>query len=532
MSYIINKNIFFTGLLTVFIMVSLSLAGSVAAVAKTPDSFADMTEALLPTVVNISTTQKVKVSQNNNRRQVMPFGSFPEGSPFNELFDELFKMPFNGMENEPEMFKKFREFGQKEFKREFGNKENGDLEENYKEYNRPNSLGSGFIIDAKKGYVVTNNHVIEGADNVKVTLYDDTVLDAEIIGRDEKTDLAVLKVDTDHPLTAVSWGSSDQSRVGDWVLAIGNPFGLGGTVTAGIISARQRDINAGPYDDFIQTDASINRGNSGGPMFNVAGEVIGINTAIYSTTGGSVGIGFAIPSTMAKSVVKQLIEFGRTRRGWLGVRIQSVTDEIAQSLGLDKARGALVSSTVKESPAEKAGVKTGDVIILFDGRDIESVRTLPRIVAETDISSDVTMTVWRDGKKKKIAVRIGDLEMAEDLEREEKEEPDTAEKETPISDTQLSDLGLSVATLSHDLRKDFKIADDVDGVVITAIDKSSEAGRKRLKIGDVILQANQQEVTRASQLESIIAKGKKEGKKNALLLIYQEGASRFVALSY
>ncbi len=530
MSYIINKNIFFSGLLTVLIAFSFS----VSAFAKTPDSFADMTEALLPTVVNISTTQIVKVRKNNNRPQVMPFGSFPEGSPFNDLFDELFKMPFNGMENEPELFKKFREFGQKEYNREFGNNEgseSGDLGENFKEYNRPNSLGSGFIIDAKKGYVVTNNHVVEGADNVKVTLYDDTVLDAEIIGRDEKTDLAVLKVNADHPLTAISWGSSDQSRVGDWVLAIGNPFGLGGTVTAGIISARQRDINAGPYDDFIQTDASINRGNSGGPMFNVAGEVIGVNTAIYSTTGGSVGIGFAIPSSMAKSVVKQLIEFGRTRRGWLGVRIQSVTDEIAQSLGLDKVRGALVSSTVKDSPAEKAGVQAGDVIISFDGRDIESVRTLPRIVAEADISSDVNMTVWRDGKDKKVSVRIGDLEMAEDLEREEKEEP-KKQQDQKVTQTELSDLGLSVATLSKSLRETYKIADDVDGVVITAIDTTSEAGRKRLKVGDAILQANQEKVKTANQLKDIVTKGKKDGKKNALLLIYQEGASRFVALSY
>src|SRR5690606_38601045 len=275
------------------------------------------------------------------------------------------------------------------------------------------SLGSGFVVDAENGYIVTNNHVVRDADEVRVTFHNDETVEAEVIGRDEKTDLAVLKVATDTKLTQVKFGDSDALRVGDWVVAIGNPFGLGGTVTAGIVSARGRDIGQGPYDDFIQTDASINRGNSGGPLFNLDGDVIGINTAIFSQSGGSVGIGFAISSKLASSVATQLREFGRTRRGWLGVRIQQVTDEIAESLGLDTARGALVADVTPDGPAKASGIQAGDVILKFAGQDVSEMRELPRIVAETEVGKTVSVAVWRDGKVQEFTAKLGELEAAE-----------------------------------------------------------------------------------------------------------------------
>ena len=286
------------------------------------------------------------------------------------------------------------------------------------------SLGSGFIIDPA-GYVVTNNHVIADADEITVILHDDTNLKAEVIGRDTKTDIALLKVKTDKPLSAVTWGDSDAARVGDWVLAIGNPFGLGGSVTAGILSARQRDINSGPYDDFLQTDASINRGNSGGPMFNMDGQVIGINTAIYSPSGGSIGIGFAIPSNLAKAVVAELqSETDHTvHRGWLGVRIQAVTDEIAESLGLDKARGALIASVSDNGPAQAAGIQAGDVVLSFDGREVTDMRRLPRLVAETPVGKTVPVTVWRKRKENTLQVKIGRLEESDQQQASAQEPP-------------------------------------------------------------------------------------------------------------
>ena len=337
-----------------------------------PGSFADLAEKLLPSVVNISSTQK---AVDPGDFPEMPH--FPPGSPFEDFFEEFMERRGEGMPLIP-----------------------------------PASLGSGFIIDAEKGYVVTNYHVIKDADQVRITLHDDTTLDAEIVGRDEKTDLAVLQVKPTKPLTAVPFGDSDKLRVGDWILAIGNPFGLGGTVTAGIISARQRDIQSGPYDDYIQTDASINRGNSGGPMFDLEGNVIGINTAIFSPSGGSVGIGFAIPSSLAKPVIMQLIEFGKTRRGWLGVRIQNVTDEIAESLGLSETTGALIASVTATGPAEVAGLQAGDIILEFDGKPINAMRTLPRAVAETPIGKKVKLTYWLDGKKAETSVAIGEMEKA------------------------------------------------------------------------------------------------------------------------
>jgi serine protease Do len=395
-------------------------------------------------------------------------------------------------------------------------------------------LGSGFVIDAQNGYIVTNNHVIADADEVKITLFDDRVLNAEIIGRDEKTDLAVLKVDPKEAkeanLIPVPFGNSDTMRVGDWVIAIGNPFGLGGTVTAGIISARQRDINAGPYDDFIQTDASINRGNSGGPMFNLKGEVIGINTAIYSPSGGSVGIGFAIPSSMAQPILDQLIKFGRTRRGWLGVRIQNVTDDIADSLGIEKAKGALVASVTKDGPAEKAGLKAGDVILEFDSKEVTAMRSLPRIVAETDIDKDVPIKIWRDGRPKTVTAKIGELEEAE--------KKGILENDTVVSGEgdargyKIKNLDVSAANLDDALRQEFGISPDIAGVVITHIEDGSDAAQKGLRPGDVIIEVNQNPVLTPEEVNELVQNARRSGRSSALFLINREGDMRFVALRF
>ena len=342
-----------------------------------PQSFADLAEKLLPAVVNISTTQTVESRRGPDVPQL------PPGSPFEDFFKDFF---------------------------EERNRQNGGP----RQPRRAQSLGSGFIIDPS-GIVVTNNHVIAEADEVKVRLQDDEEFDAEVLGRDPKTDIAVLKIDPKgRDLPFVEFGDSDALRVGDWVVAIGNPFGLGGTVTAGIVSARGRDIRQGPYDDFIQTDASINKGNSGGPLFDLDGKVIGVNTAIFSQTGGSVGIGFAVSARLAGPVVDQLIEqFDVTRRGWLGVRIQSVDEDIARSLGLEEATGALVADVTDGGPAKAAGIEPGDVILSFNNQAVESMRMLPRIVAETRIGIDVPVEVWRKGAKKLVTAKIGELEKAE-----------------------------------------------------------------------------------------------------------------------
>ncbi|MCB9990553.1 MAG: DegQ family serine endoprotease [Rhodospirillales bacterium] len=454
-----------------------------------PAGFADLAERLLPSVVNISSTQKpVEVEDFPD----MPH--FPPGSPFEDFFEEFMGRRGHGMPSIP-----------------------------------PASLGSGFIIDAQNGYVVTNNHVVKDADEVRVTFHDDATVEAEVVGRDEKTDLAVLKIDTKHKMTAATFGDSDKMRVGDWIVAIGNPFGLGGTVTAGIVSAQQRDINAGPYDDFIQTDASINRGNSGGPMFDLDGKVIGINTAIFSPSGGSVGIGFAIPSNLAKPVIDQLIEFGRTRRGWLGVRIQSVTEEIADSLGLDKERGALVASITPEGPAEKAGLEAGDIILEFAGRKVDEMRDLPRMVAETPIGKEVELSYWRDGKAHQSKVTVGELEKAEDegLVEATTEEDDDGNKAGGIT---IETVGMTVDKINKADREEFNIADDVDGLVITAIEPMSEAAEKGLIAGDVIVEINQQAVTAPKDASEIIGKAKKAGRNSVLLLVHRDNDVRFVAL--
>ncbi len=472
-----------------------------------PSSFADLAHDLLPAVVNISST--IKVAENTREdggggAGEVPIPQLPPGSPFQDFFEEFMNRQGQGMPG--------------------GEGGGGGMEPAIP----PSSLGSGFVIDAEKGYVVTNNHVISDAQEVRVTFQDDTTLEAKIIGKDEKMDLAVLQVKTDKKLTAVKFGNSDRPRVGDWVLAIGNPFGLGGTVTAGIISAQQRNINAGPYDDFIQTDASINRGNSGGPMFDLDGEVIGINTAIFSPSGGSVGIGFAIPANLAKPVIDQLVEFGKTRRGWIGVRIQNVTEEIADSLGMEHVGGALVASVTPDGPAEKAKLKQGDVILEFDGKKVTAMRNLPRIVAETPIDKTATLKYWRDGHEGSAKIKVAELEKAE---KEGLLDEDQAEvKPAPAAGTEIATLGITVGSLGEEARKAFGVPEDVQGVAITKLNPKGEAALKGLTVGDIIVEIGQQPAETPQKAASLVTDAQKAGKTSVLLLLNREGDVRFVAL--
>jgi serine protease Do len=466
-----------------------AIAASTGFARGAPDSFANLAARLLPSVVNISTTQ-VQIKDQRGGPQVP---RFPEGSPFQDFFKEFF-----------------------------------DRQQRDTPKRRATSLGSGFIIDAS-GYIVTNNHVISEADEITVTLHDDTKLEAKLIGRDPKTDLALLKVKPETKLPAVPFGDSGSARVGDWVVAIGNPFGLGGTVTAGIVSARQRDINSGPYDDFIQTDASINRGNSGGPMFNLAGEVIGINTAIFSPSGGSVGIGFAIPANLARPIIEQLQKYGKARRGWLGVRIQTVTDEIAQSLGLDSATGALVSSLTKGGPAEKYKIKVGDVILKFDGKNVGEMRRLPRIVAETSIGKAVQVDVWRQGKRVRLPVVLG--EFPEDDAKLAARTPGAAPEKEPR--LELDELGMTLSMLTPHLREQFKLDENADGVVITKIKPAGPAAEKRISAGAIIrkIGPDQEIVKTPDQVKKKVAQARKDKLTTILVLIETGGAQRFVALN-
>jgi serine protease Do len=445
-----------------------------------PESFADQVEKLSPAVVNISTTTIV------NDGQAMDMPQFPPGSPFEEFF---------------------KNFGDNNRQR------------------KAQSLGSGFIID-DDGIVVTNYHVIENAEEIRVVLADETSFTAEVLGQDQKTDIAVLKIDPgDTKLTAVSFGNSDELRVGDWVLAIGNPFGLGGSVTAGIVSARGRDIGNGPYDDFIQTDASINRGNSGGPLFNTDGDVIGINTAIYSQSGGSVGIGFAISSNLAERVAEQLIEFGQTRRGWLGVYIQEVTPDIAESLGLDDAIGALISSVNEAGPAAKGGIQPGDVIVKFDGKLIEKMRDLPRIVAETDIGAKVKVELFRQGKRETVTVTLGELEKAElagviDNGRSQSDE------------FSFGSLGFGVANLNAALAEELGLDSDARGVVVREVVPGSPAADKGLTVGDILRRYGQRPIDDAASLAADIKEAETAGRSGVLLLIERDGRERFIQISF
>ncbi len=457
--------------------------GATSGEARVPETFADLAEKLVPSVVNISTTQVVAGQPGVELPMV------PPGSPFEEFFKEFLER------TQPQQRQR-----------------------------RATSLGSGFIFDPQ-GYVITNNHVIQDADEISVVLHDETRLAAKVIGRDAKTDIAVLKVEPPRKLVAVTFGDSDGIRVGDWVIAIGNPFGFGGTVTSGIISARGRDIRAGPYDDFLQTDAPINRGNSGGPMFSLAGEVIGINTAIFSPSGGSVGIGFAIPSNSARPVIEQLIAHGQVRRGWLGVRIQEVTDEIAETLGLSAARGALVASIIEDGPAEKAGLRAGDVVLEFDGKSVDEMRRLPRIVAETEVGRKVDVVVWRDSKRAAFTVDVGSLDEGEEqLAARAGGDPERGTHE------KIADLGLTVAALDDALRQRFDIGPDVNGVVIVDVDPDGNAADKELRAGDVIVEASQDPVASPADVVAKIEAATKAKRRSLLLLVEGEGGPRWVAI--
>jgi serine protease Do len=458
------------------------------AYAQGPASLADLAEKLLDGVVNISTTQRVA------RRPNVPIPRVPEGSPFQDFFDELFP---NGEEDGGPRTR--------------------------------NSLGSGFVLEAS-GIIVTNNHVISDADEVSVNFADGTKLSAEIVGRDPKTDIAVLRVDPTHPLTAVALGDSDSARIGDWVMAIGNPFGFGRTVTVGIISAIGRDINSGPYDNFIQTDASINKGNSGGPLFDMNGQVIGINTAIISPTGGSIGLGFSIPANLARGVIDDLVEFGETRRGWLGVQIQSVTDEIAESLALDGARGALVGDVVEGGPAERAGIKPGDVILSFDNRPVDEMRELPKIVADTDVGKTVDVLVLRKGEEQTLRVEVGRLEDSErqlaSVETDEGDNGDSVRAETETV------LGLSLKPITNQVRDEESIGPDIDGLLITGVTPGSNAEDKEVATGDILIEIQQEPVSTREEAVDRVAALKEEGRKRALLMIAtKSGDLRFVVVN-
>ena len=460
--------------------------------AEGPVSVADLADGLMDAVVNISTAQKVANRRGNNN---IPIPRVPEGSPFQEFFDDLFPQSPDGNDNNQSP--KTRQ-----------------------------SLGSGFVIDAD-GIIITNNHVIADADEITVNFADGTKLVAELVGTDPKTDIAVLRVKPDKPLTAVSFGNSETARIGDWVMAIGNPFGLGGSVTLGIVSAVGRDISSGPYDNFIQTDAAINRGNSGGPLFNMDGEVVGINTAIISPSGGSIGIGFSIPANLASGVIDQLIEFGETRRGWLGVQIQTVTDDIAESLGLEKASGALVSGVVKDGPAEASGIKSGDIILTFDGKEVAEMRDLPIIVAETPVDTEVDVVVLRKGEKQTIGVKLGRLEDGEKKLASLSTGKDKKEDE-PVTKTM---LGLKLSEITDETRTDAKLADDIKGLFINEVEGGSAAQDKGIQAGEVVMQIGQEPVETLEEAEKQIANLKDQGRKNALLMVGSPtGDIRFVVV--
>ena len=449
-----------------FIFINFSIFGNAKDV---PYSFADLAEKLMPSVVNISTTQTVTTNINP-----FPF-QFPPGSPFEDMF---------------------KEFGVPETR-------------------KARALGSGFIIDAK-GIVVTNNHVIQGAEDILVRVNGDKEYKATIIGNDPLSDIAVLKMETKDKFIPVKFGDSDKARIGDWVIAIGNPFGLGGTVTSGIISARNRSIGLSRYEDFIQTDASINQGNSGGPLFNMDGDVIGINTAILSPTGASSGIGFAIPSNSAKRVIDQLIEFGETKRGWLGVRIQFVTKEIADAEKLDKPRGALVSNVAEGSPSDKAGILPGDIILEFKGTLINKMQELPLIVAQTDVGETVEVKVWRNNKELIKKIKLGRLETSEDFKTEKKlEKPETSE---------IVGLKITVRALTNEDIQNRKLPSDTTGVVIIDIENDSPVNY--LNINNIIIEAQKKKIKTIGDLQKIVKTALRSSEKTILVAIYNNQNQR------
>jgi serine protease Do len=453
-----------------------------------PGGLADLVDQVKDAVVNISATQTIE------DKSVEEMPDMPKGTPFDDMFEQFFKNHgFNGAPRPHKM----------------------------------SSLGSGFVIDAS-GIVITNNHVVGDANDVVVIFTDGRKLKATIVGKDPKVDVAVLKVESDKPFKTVKFGDSDKARVGDGVMAVGNPFGLGETVTAGILSARNRNIDSGPYDDFLQTDASINKGNSGGPLFNLAGEVIGINTAILSPSGGSIGIGFATPSNSVEPVIDQLEKYHETRRGWLGVRIQAVDDAIAESLGLGTARGALVAGVDDKGPAKPAGLMPGDVIITFDGKDIKESRDLPRLVASMAVGKEVQLVIIRKGQQITKTVTLGRLE---DGEKAVVASADAPSDSGAKPDAATAALGLELAPIDDAARKSFKLKDSIKGVVVASVAPGSAASDKGLHVGEVIEEVNQQAVETPGDVAKAIAMLKSAGKKSALLLVASgAGDVRFIAL--
>ncbi|MDX2202696.1 MAG: Do family serine endopeptidase [Hyphomicrobiaceae bacterium] len=466
---------------------------------KGPESVAPLAEKLQDAVVNISTSQTMKGPEG------VPLPKVPKGAPFEEFFEDFFKRKGTSPSDR-----------------------------------KVSSLGSGFVVDGREGLIVTNHHVIEGADEIVVNFADGSKLKVDkVIGKDTKTDLALLKVTPKRPLAQVPFGQSARLRVGDWVMAIGNPFGLGGSVTVGIISAKQRDINSGPYDDYLQTDAAINKGNSGGPLFNMEGEVIGVNTAIISPTGGSIGIGFAVPSDTVVNVIDQLRQFGETRRGWLGVKVQTVTEELAEAYGVKENTGALVASVTAGSPAAKAGIKDGDVILKFDGKDVTGMRGLPRMVAQTPIGKEVEVEYLRQGQKQTTRVSLGRLAEDEDAGRAgSKEAPKKGKrgdsgknKNSTAPSTTVPVIGLALAPVDDALRAKHGLGADVKGLVVTAVDPQSPAAEKGVKVGDVIVEAAQEAVGSVDDLNRSFDKVRKAGRKAVLLRIEDgKGETRFVAM--
>ncbi|MBB4198552.1 serine protease [Rhodoblastus sphagnicola] len=450
-----------------------------------PDTFADLADQVTPAVVNISATQ---VEEKKAEK-------LPPGGQLDDQFEEFLK----------------RHRGP-----------NGDNRQK-----RSSSLGSGFVIDAA-GIVITNNHVIADANEIEVIFTDGSKLKAEVVGKDAKVDVAVLRVKPAKPLAAVKFGDSDHARVGDWVIAVGNPFALGGSVTAGIISAKNRDIDSGPYDSFIQTDAAINKGNSGGPLFNMAGEVVGINTAILSPTGGSIGIGFATPAATAQPVIEQLLKFGETRRGWLGVRIQKVDDGIAESLGLGKPRGALISGLDDKGPSAKAGFKPGDVIVAFDGKPVPDAHELPKIVAQAPVGKEVEIVVVREGREVARKVTLGRLD-ERNAKLAKAEEPKPA---PPLTTASVKMFGLELAPLDEAARGKFQIKDGVKvGALIVKVDSDTPAAEQKLTPGEIVTEINRTPVTRPEDVEAQVKALKADKKKTALLLVANgQGQARFVAL--
>lgn len=452
----------------------------VALAQSAPESFADLAESISPSVVNITTSTTVE-------QRAMPGPVVPEGSPFEDFFRDFLDRGENG-QNRPQ---------------------------------RSAALGSGFVI-SEDGYIVTNNHVIDGADEITIEFFSGKELPARMVGRDPNTDIAVLKVESDAPIPFVEFGDSDSARVGDWVMAMGNPLGQGFSVSVGIISARNRALS-GSYDDYIQTDAAINRGNSGGPLFNMEGEVVGVNTAILSPNGGSIGIGFSMSSAVVSKVVAQLMEFGETRRGWLGVRIQDVDKDVAEALGLSEARGALVTD-VPEGPAKEAGVRAGDVILSFDGVDVADTRALVRQVGETEVGKAVSMDVFRDGDNEELAITLGRRETAEGSGETLSEAPAEVPSEKEL-------LGVTLVELDRALREELGLTDSTQGLFVKDIDETSEAFTKGLRRGDVISEAGQQPVLSVHDLEDRIADAKDAGRKSLLLLVRREGEPRYMAVN-